>query len=148
MARIETTVLNLLTANPSIFSIVGLRAFDKDYRADGWQNAPIPVMDGDSVMLPTLVVVNEEGVHPLGAPMNARRQFVIVWAFGNASDEGYDDVQAILDLSNAVLAASAEVAPIPGVDIKWTGEMGPFKFDDGCVGRYDYSISGIPAIGG
>jgi hypothetical protein len=107
-------VCDILKVYPAIAAIVDDRALDRDYRTDGWRNAPVNVYDEDNVFQPTLVVTKEEGVRPLGAPYNARRELIAVWAFGSDSDDGYTAVQAILELSNAVLAASPEIAAIPG----------------------------------
>jgi hypothetical protein len=147
LARIETTVLNLLMANTTISAIVEDRGFDREMRSDGWQNGTISVFNDDMVFQPTIMVTREDGLHPLGSPRNARRQIIVVWALSNSSTQGYDDVTALLALANAVLAGNDDVPPIPGVDLAWVGELGPYRADDGCVGRHDFSMSGIPLIG-
>jgi hypothetical protein len=146
LARIETLIKDVLMAEPSMTAIVDDRGLDREYRLDGWSNAPVDVVI-DGVFQTTLVVTTEEGVHPLRSPINARRTIVTVWAFGNTSQNGYNEVQAVLDLSNAILCGDPDIQVIPGVDIVWNGLIGPYRADDGCVGRYDYGVSGIPLLG-
>lgn len=147
MVRIETTVKNLLMADPVIAGIVDDRGFDKEMRTDGWANTAVSVFDIDKVFLTTLVVTQEEGVNAIGAPRNARRSMIVVWGFSNASDDGYSEVQTLLDRANAVLAANDDEQVIPGVDVHWAASIGPYRDDDGCIGRYDFAFTGIPSFG-
>lgn len=142
MARLATVMMNMLLADAATVAIAGDRILDRDYRTDGWDNAPVEVMDSDKVMLSTIIVTHGEGSKDLGSPPGARSQNMVVWAFSSRSDDGFNDVAALMAAANRVFDGN----PIDGMrnSAHYAYEVGPMAAPDGSLGQIWFRVSGIP----
>lgn len=142
MARRATQIAEALKLVPEITAIAGQRVFDQDYRDDGWESAPVSIYDADLVILPTIMVVDGEGVHQLGSPAAAESNGVFVWALSTKSTEGYNDVNDLMVLAKEYLLTQPQL--LDRLSLSWSASVGPFTANDGCVGRLTFTLNGIP----
>lgn len=131
----------MLAADMITTGIAEDRILDRDYRTDGWDNAPVSVMDDDNVMLPTIIVTHGEGNKDLGSPPGANSVNMVVWAFSSRSDNGYEDVANLMACAYRVFDGK----PVSGMrnSMHYAFEVGPMAADDGSLGQIWFRVSGI-----
>lgn len=153
---IATTIKNVLkgdalgSADPkyllwsnAIYAIVGDRVLDMDYRAAGWDTAPVAVMNADDIMMPTLVVDDQGGSHPFMGPKDAEDSLVYVWSFSSRSTAGHQHCSDLFRLTKAIL--TSDITPVTKVSIRYVERTGVVIADDGVYDRVIYKVSGIPS---
>ncbi len=135
-------VKDYLATIPALVLIAEDRFLGREYREDGWDKAPVAVMDEDRVMLPTIMVTTAEAIHQLGSPREAENRAVVVWALSNRSDQGHEDVSELLRIAKrALLGNESEHSPFGFV---WSDGIGPYTASDGTLGYERFSRSHIP----
>jgi hypothetical protein len=140
--RLPTIFMNRFKETPGIVAIAGDRILDRDYRTDGWDNAPVAVTDVDDIMLPTIVIVHSEAIHELGSPSGSESETIIVWAFSSRSSQGMNEVRDLLRLAKGVIHEK-HIMETKGMPV-WQFALGPLSAPDGSMGQSWYRVSGIP----
>lgn len=135
----------MLLADIDVTGITADRVLDFDYRASGWNTAPVEVFDQDGLIMPTIVVDDNGATTPMfGRMVDGEHNSIYIWAFSVRSYGGHQEVHALMDAAKRVLQYWQD--PVTRGITMFNGRTGMVTADDGVLDRMEFRVSGIPPL--